>query len=342
MKPKVKFGVRIARVTLIPPPPEAAVKGPDGKWGYPQFSSAEKTSVLAHIYLTLYDRLDWNVVKEVALESERLGYDSIIFPDHPIFGRGTLDTFSTLAALVGVTSKINLGTMTFNTMRYLPSPSLFAKEVATLDYISNGRLFPLGLGTGYMKEEYESYGFPFPPFRVRMEQLRETIQIIRLMFTREKATFHGKHFHIENAVCEPKPVQNPFPIAIGGTGPKMLKLEAELADFINISGSVSEVKQKLQVLEKHCQEIGRNFDEIEKSWHSWFWIYPEERELARRSPAMARINPESILMCTPDQCIERLQQLLDLGITYFTLRFEDLPSLDGLRLFANEVMPHFR
>lgn len=121
--------------------------------------------------------------KVVAQECERLGFDSVILPDHPMIGLQRFACWSTLAALAASTKGVNIGTLTTNTMRYLPNPSLFIKEIATLDNISDGRLYPLGLGLGWTPDEYRAFGFPFPAHRIRLGQLRETIEIMRLMFT---------------------------------------------------------------------------------------------------------------------------------------------------------------
>jgi alkanesulfonate monooxygenase SsuD/methylene tetrahydromethanopterin reductase-like flavin-dependent oxidoreductase (luciferase family) len=304
------------------------------------------------ILLTPYEKVDWNTIKDCALEAEKLGYDSVIFPDHPMYGKARMDCMAILGALAASTSKIKLGTMTTNTMRYLPSPALFIKQIATLDYLSGGRIFPLGLGAGYLKEEYDAYGFPFENHIVRIQQLKETVEIMRRMFSEDRVTYEGKYFSIRDAVCEPKPVQNPFPICIGGTGKRVLEVAARYADMVNLEMGpvyadeahlVKETENYLSFIEKHFKAAGRDWEkDIVKSWSIWFWIYENEKERNEHAEAIKNMQPGSVLMGAPSEIIERFEKLVALGITYFTLRFEDLPSKRGLRLFADKVMPTFQ
>lgn len=345
---KIKFGVRLSRVESLSAPKEDVVDGYDTKFIHPVTGKPMEAEIL----LTPYEKIEWNSVKNCALEAEKLGFDSVILPDHPMIGRARLDCLATLGALAGVTSKIKLGTLTTNTMRYVPSPSLFAKQIATLDYITGGRVFPLGLGAGYLKEEYEAYGFPYATHLVRIEQLKETIEIMKLMYSQEKGTYKGKYFEIRNARCEPKPVQNPFPLCVGGAGKNLLKVAALYGDFVNVDypGSyeskldhVEETRKRLAFLERQFRAAGRNWEtDIVKSWGFWFWLYEDEKERDNHAEAIKNTRPGAVLMGTPQEIIELFEKLVDLGITYFTLRFEDLPSMRGLRLFAEKVMPAFR
>ena len=234
-------------------------------------------------------------------------------------------------------------------MRYLPNPSLFVKEVATLDHISDGRLYPLGLGLGWTPLEYKAYGFPFPAHKIRLAQLRETIEIMNLMFTEDAATYNGQYFQIEDAICNPKPIQNPFPIVIGARGNRTLRLAAQYADHIDIYGGMdlTDLQDRLSFIEKTCSELGRDYDAITKSWGCWFWIYENERELNRYADEVKRLAnlPEgglNTIKGTPEDFVEMFESLIELGITYFTLRFEDLPSKRGLRLFTEHVIPQFK
>jgi len=322
----------------LPAPKKDVVDGYDTRYFYPRTG----TYMQAEILLTPYERIDWNAIKNCVLEAERLGYDCVVLPDHPTIGRARMDCLGLLGMLAGVTSEIKLGTMTTNTMRYVPSPALFAKQIATLDYLSGGRIYPLGLGAGYLKEEYDAYGFPYATHLARIEQMKETIEIMKLMFTKEKATYKGKYFEIKDAVCEPKPIQNPFPICIGGRGKHTTKVTARYADFANIDGQFDETKKYLATLKEEVKAAGRNWErDIVKTWGEWFWIYEDKKERDEHAEAIKNIRPGVVVMGTPEEIIDLLQKYVDLGITYFTLRFEDLPSTKGLRLFAEKVMPAF-
>jgi alkanesulfonate monooxygenase SsuD/methylene tetrahydromethanopterin reductase-like flavin-dependent oxidoreductase (luciferase family) len=304
-----------------------------------------------NINITPYDKIEWSVIKDVAQECERLGFDSVIVPDHPMDDVSRYACMSMLAALAAVTEKVTVGTLTTNTMRYLPNPSLFIKEIATLDHISNGRLYPLGLGLGWTPKEYAAFGFPFPNHKVRLIQMIETIEMMSLMFTKGKATYDGKYFQIKGAVCEPKPVQKPFPIVVGGRGNRTLGAAAKYADHIDIYGGMDldDLNDRLSFIEDTCSEIGRDFKEITFSWGCWFWIYENEKDRDRYALEIKRLIElpddmwqSTIVMGTPEEIAEKFESLIDLGITYFTLRFEDLPSKRGLQLFAESVMPQLK
>ena len=275
----------------------------------------------------------------------------MIVPDHPMDDVSRYACMSTLAALAACTERINIGTLTTNTMRYLPNPSLFIKEVATLDHISGGRLYPFGLGLGWTPHEYEAFGFPFPKHKIRLAQMIETIEMMKLMFSQDVTDYEGEHFQIRGVVCEPKPVQNPFPIVIGGRGDRTLGAAAKYANHIDIYGGMNldVLSERLTHIEDVCSEIGRDFKDMVFSWGCWFWIYEDERERDKYSSEIRRLShypgdrwSAVIIMGTPEEMAEKFESLIDLGISYFTLRFEDLPSTRGLQLFAERVMPEFR
>jgi alkanesulfonate monooxygenase SsuD/methylene tetrahydromethanopterin reductase-like flavin-dependent oxidoreductase (luciferase family) len=300
--------------------------------------------------LTPYPHVYWQMVRDVARECEILGYDSIILPDHPMVGLERFACWSTLSALAAITRRVTIGTMTTNTMRYLPNPSLFIKEIATLDNIADGRLYPLGLGIGWTPDEYKAFGFPFPSHRKRLDQLRETIEMMRLMFNESKATYKGKYFEIEDLVCEPKPRQKPFPVCIGGRGKRTLSMASRYADHIDIYGGMDkeDLRNRIDFIEEKCEEYGRNPQDIVKSWGCWFWIYEDEKEYEQYAEEFERLRrlrggrPGGVVMGTPEEITTLFKELIEIGISYFTLRFEDLPDKRALRLFSEEVIPKFK
>ena len=328
MKRKVKFGARLSRVI--------STVAPDSE----------------NINITPYEKIQWPVIKDVAQECERLGFDSIIVPDHPMDDVSRYACMSMMAALAAVTERVTVGSLTTNTMRYLPNPSLFIKEIATLDDISNGRLYPFGLGLGWTPKEYKAFGFPFPKHKIRLAQMIETIEMMNLMFSDEHLlTYEGEYFQIKDAICEPKPVQKPFPIVVGGRGNRTLGAAAKYADHIDIYGGMDleDLNERLSFIENTCSEISRDFKRIVFSWGCWFWIYENEKERDRYADEIKRLTElpddmwqNAIIMGTPEEIAEKFESLIDLGITYFTLRFEDLPSKRGLQLFAEHVMPELK
>ena len=287
----------------------------------------------------------FKIIKEIVLESEKLGYDSIWLDDHLMYNDWSiLESWSTLSALSCLTSKIRLGTMvSCNQHR---NPALLAKSAATVDVISNGRL-ELGIGAGTREEEHIAYGFDFPKSIVRIERLDEALNVIKGLWTQEKASYSGKHYTLKAAVCLPKPLQKPHPaIIVGGNGERILKVTAKHADRFDWGFlSLDEYKLKLEKLKRNCISIGRDFSEIERScWPSGQILLAEDekelnKKVLQRKPANISFEDykKSTLATTPDDCRESLQVYIDLGVTYFMLFFADLPQLDSLRLFSQAI-----
>jgi alkanesulfonate monooxygenase SsuD/methylene tetrahydromethanopterin reductase-like flavin-dependent oxidoreductase (luciferase family) len=180
--------------------------------------------------------------------------------------------------------------------------------------------------------------------------MKETIELMNLMFSEEgKISYDGEHFQVKDLICEPKPIQKPFPIVIGARGNRTLRVAAKYADHIDIYGGMNldDLQERLSFVEKTCDEYGRNFKEIVFSWGCWFWIYENEKEFNQYAAEVKRLaelpdNPFVVQKGTPEEIVEMFESLKEVGITYFTLRFEDFPSKRGLRLFAEHVMPEFK
>ena len=290
----------------------------------------------------------FEVVRDVVLECERLGFDSVYLDDHLMWGnKPILECWTVLSALSAVTSKIRLGTMVV--CASFRNPALLAKMAATFDVVSNGRL-ELGLGAGVQEDEHAAYGVSFPKPSVRIERLVEAVIILKKMWTEEKATFMGEHYRVNSAVCEPKPVQKPHPpIIIGGGGEKMMiKVQAQYADRVDWGylPTLELYEHKLQVLLEQCRILGRDFQEIQKS--AWvggqIFIAGNENELNAKlgqwKPRDMSLDAfkETNLICTPEDCAWKIREYADLGVTHFMLSFGDFPRLDGLKVFAEAVM----
>jgi F420-dependent oxidoreductase-like protein len=290
----------------------------------------------------------FEILKNIVLESEHLGYDSVWLDDHLMYNNWSiLEPWTTLSALSQITNRIRLGTMvTCNAHR---NPALLAKTAITLDILSNGRL-EFGIGAGTQEKEHAAYGFDFLKPSIRIEQLDEALEVITRLWTQEKATYQGKYYSLKDAVCKPKPIQKPHPpIIVGGSGEKhALKVTAKYADRFDwgFLPSLDEYRHKLGVLENHCKNVGRDFCEIEKScWPSGQILIARDHE--ELSQKISKLKPSNMnlvefkkctLAGTPDECKKHLQAYIDLGVTYFMLYFTDLPSLEGLRLFAKVVV----
>ena len=250
------------------------------------------------------------------------------------------ECWSTVCYLAGMFPEYTLGTIVLS--QSYRSPALVAKMSATLQALTGGRLI-LGIGAGWKQDEYLAYGYPYPDNITRLQQMEEAVQIIRRMWTEPRATFHGQHYHIDNALCEPKPDPLP-PILIGGGGKKvLLRLVAQHADWWNFPGGTLENYQDLlATLRMHCDKVGRDYAGITKTWMcecvAVAATTAEAERLAHASPFFGR---GETIMGTPDEVTAQLRRFTELGVEHFMLRFADFPRTDGVRLFAQEVIPRF-
>jgi F420-dependent oxidoreductase-like protein len=207
-------------------------------------------------------------VREVARAAELNGFDTVMVMDHfyqlPLLGppeHEMLEAYTLLGALAASTETARLGTLvTGVTYR---NPALLAKIISTLDVISGGRAL-LGIGAAWFDVEHRALGFDFPPVRERFERLEEALLICRAMFRGERPTIEGDHYRVEDAINSPAPLQGgDLPIMIGGQGErKTLRLAAQYADILNLTSGWDELPRKVDVLRKHCSDVGRESSEI--------------------------------------------------------------------------------
>lgn len=294
----------------------------------------------------------FEVTREIAQRAEAEGFDSIWLMDHlfqiPVVAPETdpiLDCWTGLAALAECTERVRLGTLVA-AAGFRP-PSVLAKMTSTLDVISDGRLV-VGLGAGWCDWEHRAYGLPFPPIGERMERLEETIQILRAMWTQERASFSGRHYTIEGAVCGPKPVQQPHPpILIGGSGAKVtLRLAAQYAGVHNLgAGDPAECEKVLATLRGHCERLGTDYDAIEKSRLTPILFADSAADAQRRADALCPEDetPEGFrartLMGTPESVAEQLRAFVDAGVETFMVSFWDVDEMTPLEVLMREVAP---
>jgi F420-dependent oxidoreductase-like protein len=290
-------------------------------------------------------------LKNLATKAENLGFDSFWVMDHfhQISGVGKredpmLEGWTTISVLAGITSKIKLGTLvTGVTYRH---PSVLAKMGATLDVLSKGRLF-MGIGAAWNQEESLAYGIPFFPNKERLLRLEEAIQIIRKMWTEEEpaATFSGKYYQINNAYCNPKPIQKPSPpIMVGGSGERQtLKIVAKYADACNLFGSAEMIKRKLSILKEHCKSVDRDYDSILKTKLGLIVIDNYKEMAEKRVRQISKVMPEElvrdfIIYGTPDDVLKQIELLEEVGIQYLIVDLEPYRELEALEIFADSVM----
>ncbi len=303
-----------------------------------------------------YDRRDASQIidslKKLATKAENLGFDSFWVMDHfhQISGVGKqedpmLEGWTTISVLAGITSKIRLGTLVTGII--YRHPSVLAKMGATLDVLSKGRLF-MGIGAAWNQEESLAYSIPFPPNKERLLRLEEAIQIIRKMWTEEEpaATFNGKYYQINNAYCNPKPIQKPSPpIMVGGSGERYtLKIVAKYADACNLYGSAETVKRKLSVLREHCKSVGRDYDSILKT-KLGFIVIDNDKEMVEKRirQIISKAIPEEritefLIYGTPDDVLKQIELLEEVGIQYLIVDLEPYRELEALEIFGNSII----
>ena len=227
-----------------------------------------------HTFGLIVSRFDWGdapfpeTLRSIAARAEEAGFRDIWLMDHfrqiRSVGRPWEDIpepYTTLGHLAGVTSTIRLGCLvTAVTHRH---PAVLAQMIATLDVLSGGRAV-CGLGIGWDEEEHKNFGIPFPDVATRYELLEESVDILRLMWGKGTPEFRGEHYQADSLACYPRPVQDPVPILIGGSGEKKtLRLVAKLADAANLFGTPERVAHKVGVLREHCEAVERDIEEIE-------------------------------------------------------------------------------
>lgn len=296
--------------------------------------------------------LPFPVIQQRARVADRLGFDSILFVDH-MWSRGVpdldhLEAWTVMTATAVSTERLRVGALVLcNSYR---NPALLAKMASSLDVISAGRLI-LGLGSGWMDEEYRAYGYPFPRPRVRIEQLEEGIEVAKRLFAERRANYQGKYYTLEDAVNQPKPVQNPHPpILIGGAGEQyLLPLVARHADIWNCPNNAApELPRKLDVLRRHCERVGRDPAEIVISEQCIVVLGRDERQfeekmdLTRRMLGSVFDVEKTAFRGTPQQVVKQLRKRIEEGVTFFTFLTGDFHDPETLELFAEKVLPAFR
>jgi len=285
---------------------------------------------------------------EIAIAAEESGFSSLSLMDHvhQISGVGPPENYmfdgnTMLAAIAARTSSIHLGLLVGGvTYR---NPALVAKITTTLDVISNGRAV-LGIGAAWFEGEHKAYGFDFPPLKERFERLEEALQITRAMFTQDVTTHEGKHYRVENAFNNPKPIRGDIPILIGGSGErKTLRFVAKYADGSNISGDLERVKHLLGVLEGHCQDVGRDPAEITKTRMCTVYIAPthEAAQAKLEAAAQRAADPDRVRAMAfagaPEEVAEQVQAYLDAGLDGVTVSLADVYDTEIVALVGETL-----
>lgn len=303
----------------------------------------------------------WPVMHELATYADNGAWDSLWVYDHfhtvPVpTDEATHEAWSLMAAYAASTSRIKLGQMC-TAMGYR-NPVYLAKVAATVDIISGGRV-QMGIGGGWYEHEWRAYGYGFPSAGERLAKLDEGVQIMRDAWCDGRVTLNGKHYQINDAIVAPKPLQDGGPpLWIAGGGEKVtLKIAAKYARYTNFSSEPDVFAHKSQVLAEHCRKVGTDYDAIVRSANFNAVIGESESDVDDRIArlrekqvavadekavdsmlAMAK-SPDS-LGCTPEQAVERLTRMRDLGCRYAILYFPEAAyDRSGIELFEQKVIP---
>jgi F420-dependent oxidoreductase-like protein len=301
----------------------------------------------------------WAVMRDLATYADNSAWDSLWVYDHfhtvPMpTGEATHEAWSLMAAYAATTSRIKLGQMC-TAMSYR-NPVYLAKVAATADIISGGRI-QMGIGGGWYEHEWRAYGYGFPSAGVRLARLDEGVQIMRDAWRDGKVSLAGKHYQVDGAIVEPKPLQDGgIPFWIAGGGEKVtLRIAAKYAQYTNFTPEFEAFKHKSDVLAEHCREVGTDFDAIVRSANFSAIIGTSEADVKDRQrrilDRMSRYVPEAVAEAmlsggsegatgTTEQVIERIAKVRDLGCEYAICYFPEAAyDRSGIELFEREVIP---
>jgi len=231
-----------------------------------------------------------------------------------------LEGYSTLSYLAAVTKKVRLGTLVTGVIyRY---PGILVKTVTTLDVLSGGRAY-LGIGAAWNEREAIGLGVPFPPVAERFRRLEEALQIAQQMWSDNNGPYQGRYYQLAETLCSPQPLSQPHPpILIGGTGEKKtLRLVAQYADACNLFARMGSdtLRAKLDVLKQHCDQVGRDYDTIEKTALDTAYLAPGQSSAA--------------------DVIKQCNDLAQLGFQHVIFNMPNVQDITPLEIFGREVIP---
>ncbi len=285
-------------------------------------------------------RSDYKATKTLAQHAEATGWDGIWLADHFLPEEQALipvhECWITMAALARDVPRVRLGTLVAgNTYRH---PAVLANMVATLDNLADGRVV-LGLGAGWQQNEHEAYGLDYGSVGSRLDRLEEACQIIKGLFSNEHFSFNGEHYQLQDAPLEPKPQQTKMPLMIGGGGEKRtLKITAQYADEWNVWGDVDILRHKMGVLDQHCESVGRDPQEIERSAVALLFLSDNEKYLKRIREADIA---SPTIIGNVNEVIEIVSKLKEIGVKELIIPDFTLGTLIGADNVKQELMEKF-
>jgi F420-dependent oxidoreductase-like protein len=275
---------------------------------------------------------------------EALGFDWISIWDHFYAADASgdphcLEAITSHTALAMSTTKVRCGSLVYSAgYRH---PAVLANAIATMDQLAGGRI-TLGLGGGWLKNEYNAYGMDYGSPGERLRMLSEYIQCVRGLLTQEKTSFAGEFFTLTDAQCEPKPVQARLPIWVGGGGEKVtLRIVAQHADGWNVPFIAPDAwAHKARVLDDHCASVGRDPAEIVKTINVGMAF--TEEELTRQFGPMSNFVRPGVLSGSVQEMVDKVGAYVAAGAQWVILAMRAPFDRDGLERFASEVIPAVR
>lgn len=303
----------------------------------------------------------WAAMSGLAAHAEAGPWESIWVYDHfhtvPVPSReATHEAWTLMAAFAATTSRIRLGQMC--TCMSYRNPAYLAKVASTIDIISGGRV-EMGIGAGWYEHEWRAYGYGFPRAGERLARLDEGVQIMKQAWTLGSATLDGEHYQVDGAIVRPLPLQeHGIPIWVAGGGEKVtLRIAAQYADYTNFAGGhLDTFARKSELLRAHCGDVGTDFDRIVRTTNFMTVVGASDSEVKERlraveervAPYLSEKRTEQFMLDyakspgvgTPQQVVERLQALQQLGLGYAIHYFPEAAyDRSGLELFEREVIP---
>jgi F420-dependent oxidoreductase-like protein len=294
-------------------------------------------------------RSSWGEFAAAVQSVEQLGFGSVWTFDHllPFAGPddgAAFETLTTLAAMALLTQRARIGVLV-NGVLYR-DPATLAKAAAQVDEMSGGRL-DFSLGAAWAEREFKAYGLGFPSLAERYARLDEALGMIKMLWGQQRTTFAGRYYHLEEAPCEPKPVQAPHPpITIGGTGTGTLRIAAKHADRLNMIGPPAKLAEKIAKLEAFCADIGRDAGDIEYSVHPAVAVARSQADAEALAARVVASNGGDLetqrdnwVIGAPAEVTEGLRRYTDIGMNHFVFPVGYPFDLGPLRLLQEEVLP---
>ena len=284
-------------------------------------------------------------VVEVARHAAETGWDGVYVADHFMASGAppippetpTLECGSLVAAIAALVPRVRIGTLVYgNTYRH---PAVLANMAATADHISGGR-FTVGVGAGWQENEHAQYGIALPPVGERLDRFAEALQVLRGLLEQPTTTFAGSYYQLTDAICEPKPVQRPLPILIGGGGEKrMLGIVARYADVWNTWGLPDLIAHKSAVLDGHCAALGRDPATIARSAQAMVLVNSDPAAVE----AFAASTPVPVIGGSPERLVDTLRRYAQVGLDEFIVPDRTLGTgaerLKLMDLLIDQVAP---